>query len=155
MQLFSSISQSLDFWQTLSSCTASAARIREGEISVQGPWKSNRKGGHALPPDGSSGQSFPLFYHPPVLPFSRNVIQHGVLYFLCPRQLHNTSALLVEICSPGLGQGVEAPSFSEQFLGFMTTNARNWQNLTKLSKTKYFDCSEVVNCPPYEGCKRT
>jgi len=106
MQLFSSISQSLDFWQTLSSCTASAARIREGEIPVQGPWKSNRKGGHALPPDGSSGQSFPLFYHPPVLPFSRNVIQHGVLYFLCPRQLHNTSALLVEICSPGLGQGV-------------------------------------------------
>ena len=30
----------------------------------------------------------------------------------------------------------------------MTTNARNWQNRKKLSKTKYFDCSDVVNCPP-------
>jgi len=30
----------------------------------------------------------------------------------------------------------------------MTTNARNWQNREKSSKTKYFDCLDVVNCPP-------
>ena len=30
----------------------------------------------------------------------------------------------------------------------MTTNARNWQNRKKMSKTKYFDCSDVVNCSP-------
>jgi len=28
----------------------------------------------------------------------------------------------------------------------MTTNARNWQNRKKLSKTRYFDCSDVVKC---------
>jgi hypothetical protein len=52
-----------------------------------------------------------------------------------------------ELCSPGKGQGVETASFSKQFLGFMTSNAWNWQNRTKMSKTMYFDCSDVVNCP--------
>jgi len=47
-----------------------------------------------------------------------------------------------------LAKGVETPSFSKQFLGFMTTNARNWQNRTKLSQTIYFDYSDVVNFPP-------
>ena len=45
-------------------------------------------------------------------------------------------------------RGVESPSFSKQIIGFMTTNARNWQNRGKLSKPKCFDCSDVVNCPP-------
>jgi len=30
----------------------------------------------------------------------------------------------------------------------MTTYARNWQNRKKLSKTRYFDYSDVVNCSP-------
>jgi len=66
-----------------------------------------RKGGHALPPDWSTGYSFPL-------PFI-------------------------------LSRGVETPFFSKQFIGFMTTNARNWQNRAKLSKTMYFDSLDVVN----------
>jgi len=33
-------------------------------------------------------------------------------------------------------------------IGFMTTNDRNWQNRKNLSKTRYFDCSDVVNCSP-------
>ena len=45
-------------------------------------------------------------------------------------------------------RGVETPFFSKQFIGFMTTNARNWQNRAKLSKTKYFDSLDVVNWPP-------
>jgi len=160
--------QSSNFWQALSSCAASASRIREGGIPVQGPWKSNRKGGHAFSPDGSSGQSLPLCYHPPVLLFSRNAIQHGVLYFLFPRQLHNTSALLVEICSTGLGQGVALGltlgaslwswcSPGKGCLNSLLFKAISWfhdHKCSKLAKSDKIVENEMfwlfrwVNCPP-------
>jgi len=75
-------SQNLNFWQALSSCAASAARTRAWARSqCQGPWQSKREGGHAFPPDGSGGQSFPPCHHPPPLPFF-NLI--AIMFFSFP-----------------------------------------------------------------------
>jgi len=74
--------QNLNFWQALSSCAASAARTQaKARSQCQGPWHSKREGGHALPPDGSGGQSFPLCHHPPTLPlnFKKDVKKNVVI----------------------------------------------------------------------------
>ena len=74
-----SVPQTLNFWQARSSCaTESAARTRARvRPSSQGPGELMREG-HALPSDGSGGQSFLLSHSPPPFSFSEEC---GVLLF--------------------------------------------------------------------------
>jgi len=65
------------------------------------------KGGIPFPPTGAAESSS---HCATTLRYCRSTaIQYNMVIsiFDCPRQLHNRSVLLVELCSPGLGQGVE------------------------------------------------
>jgi len=52
--------------------------------------------------------------------------------FDCPRQLHNRSALLIELCSPGLGQGVARGLKLGTSLWSWCSAMLTWQRVSKL-----------------------
>jgi len=70
----------LNFWQALSSCAACAAWTRaRARSQCRGLWQSKRKG-HALPSDGGSGQSLPLFHHLPPSHWPKKSYIHTYIY---------------------------------------------------------------------------
>ena len=88
------LQKNVNFWQVRSSRAAeSAARTQaRARSQCRGPCQSMREG-HALPSDGSGGQSFPLSHRPPPLPFClhscRGEPQSGYNFRLSGSYLYN------------------------------------------------------------------